>query len=130
MAYRSPRRRPGRARSLGIIPAQSARVVPKPYQDPHPPIFQPFSVSENTIRSTARSGIVPWILVILSARFSAPVPALPRSGGGERPPAPARRKRRRLPRRPFRPLRGGGGGAVPGHQLRRVLPLFRRLRLR
>src|SRR4029077_6310343 len=38
-------------------------VVPKPYQDPHPPIFPPFSVSENTIRSTARSGIVPWILV-------------------------------------------------------------------
>src|SRR6202022_4828716 len=34
-----------------------------PYQDPHPPLFQPFSVSENTIRYTAQSGIVPWILV-------------------------------------------------------------------
>jgi hypothetical protein len=26
-------------------------------------LFQPFSVSENTIRYTAQSGIVPWILV-------------------------------------------------------------------
>lgn len=38
-------------------------VVPKPYQEPHPPMFQPFSVSETTIRYTAQSGIVPWILV-------------------------------------------------------------------
>jgi alkanesulfonate monooxygenase SsuD/methylene tetrahydromethanopterin reductase-like flavin-dependent oxidoreductase (luciferase family) len=38
-------------------------VIPKPYQQPHPPLFQPFSVSENTIRYTARSNIVPWILV-------------------------------------------------------------------
>src|SRR5262245_3782465 len=38
-------------------------VVPKPYQQPHPPMFQPFSVSETTIRYTAQSGIVPWILV-------------------------------------------------------------------
>jgi alkanesulfonate monooxygenase SsuD/methylene tetrahydromethanopterin reductase-like flavin-dependent oxidoreductase (luciferase family) len=36
--------------------------VPKPYQQPHPQIFQPFSVSENTIRYTAQSSIVPWIL--------------------------------------------------------------------
>src|SRR5258708_9291949 len=38
-------------------------VVPKPYQQPHPPLFQPFSVSESTIRYTAQSSIVPWILV-------------------------------------------------------------------
>ncbi len=38
-------------------------VVPRPYQDPHPPVFQPFSVSENTIRYTAQSQIVPWSLV-------------------------------------------------------------------
>jgi hypothetical protein len=37
-------------------------VIPKPYQHPHPPLFQPFSVSESTIRYTARSDIVPWIL--------------------------------------------------------------------
>lgn len=38
-------------------------VMPKPYQQPHPPLFQPFSVSETTIRSTAANNIVPWILV-------------------------------------------------------------------
>src|SRR5437660_4111511 len=43
--------------------ARGARVVPKPYQQPHPPLFQPFSVSESTIRYTAQSSIVPWILV-------------------------------------------------------------------
>jgi alkanesulfonate monooxygenase SsuD/methylene tetrahydromethanopterin reductase-like flavin-dependent oxidoreductase (luciferase family) len=44
-------------------------VVPKPYQDPHPPLFQPFSVSENTIKYTAQSGIVPWILVSYPPEF-------------------------------------------------------------
>ena len=44
-------------------------VVPRPYQDPHPPLFQPFSVSENTIRYTAQSGIVPWILVSYPPEF-------------------------------------------------------------
>src|SRR4029077_4411223 len=34
----------------------------KPYQQPHPPMFQPFSVSEATIRYTAQSDIVPVIL--------------------------------------------------------------------
>jgi alkanesulfonate monooxygenase SsuD/methylene tetrahydromethanopterin reductase-like flavin-dependent oxidoreductase (luciferase family) len=32
-------------------------VVPKPYQKPHPPIFQPFASSETTIRWCAREGI-------------------------------------------------------------------------
>jgi hypothetical protein len=32
-------------------------------------MFQPFSVSENTIRYTARSGIVPWILVAYPPEF-------------------------------------------------------------
>jgi len=32
-------------------------VVPKPYQKPHPPIFQPFASSEATIRWCAREGI-------------------------------------------------------------------------
>jgi len=40
-----------------------------PYQDPHPPLFQPFSVSENTIRYTAQSGIVPRILVSYPPEF-------------------------------------------------------------
>jgi alkanesulfonate monooxygenase SsuD/methylene tetrahydromethanopterin reductase-like flavin-dependent oxidoreductase (luciferase family) len=37
-------------------------VVPKPYQKPHPKLFQAFSMSENTIRWTAREGITPIIL--------------------------------------------------------------------
>jgi alkanesulfonate monooxygenase SsuD/methylene tetrahydromethanopterin reductase-like flavin-dependent oxidoreductase (luciferase family) len=32
-------------------------VVPKPLQRPHPPIFQPFASSENTIRWCAREGV-------------------------------------------------------------------------
>ncbi len=52
---------PGEVDDQGVI--RKICVVPKPYQQPHPPLFQPFSVSENTIRYTARSGIVPWILV-------------------------------------------------------------------
>ncbi len=34
-------------------------VVPKPLQKPHPPLFQPFASSENTIRLCAREGITP-----------------------------------------------------------------------
>ena len=37
-------------------------VVPRPYQEPHPPMFQPFSVSESTIRYTAEQSIVPYVL--------------------------------------------------------------------
>ena len=37
-------------------------VIPKPYQDPHPPIWQPFSISEKTIRWCASEDILPWIL--------------------------------------------------------------------
>ena len=37
-------------------------VVPRPYQEPHPPMFQPFSVSESTIRYTAENAIVPYVL--------------------------------------------------------------------
>jgi alkanesulfonate monooxygenase SsuD/methylene tetrahydromethanopterin reductase-like flavin-dependent oxidoreductase (luciferase family) len=52
---------PGEVDEQGVV--RKICVIPKPYQQPHPPLFQPFSVSENTIRYTARSGIVPWILV-------------------------------------------------------------------
>src|SRR5258708_935213 len=38
-------------------------VVPRLYQQPYPQLFQHFSVSETTIRYTAQSSIVPWILV-------------------------------------------------------------------
>ena len=52
---------PGEVDEQGVV--RKISVIPKPYQQPHPPLFQPFSVSQNTIRYTARSGIVPWILV-------------------------------------------------------------------
>ena len=52
---------PGEVDDKGVI--RKICVVPKPYQQPHPQLFQPFSVSENTIRYTAQSSIVPWILV-------------------------------------------------------------------
>jgi alkanesulfonate monooxygenase SsuD/methylene tetrahydromethanopterin reductase-like flavin-dependent oxidoreductase (luciferase family) len=52
---------PGEIDAQGVV--RRISVIPKPYQQPHPPLFQPFSVSENTIRYTARSSIVPWILV-------------------------------------------------------------------
>jgi alkanesulfonate monooxygenase SsuD/methylene tetrahydromethanopterin reductase-like flavin-dependent oxidoreductase (luciferase family) len=40
-------------------------VVPKPYQRPHPPLFQAFSISDETILWCARQGIVPMTLVTL-----------------------------------------------------------------
>ena len=38
-------------------------MIPRPYQQPHPKAFQPFSVSESTIRHTAKVGVMPMILV-------------------------------------------------------------------
>ncbi len=43
---------PGEVDEEGVV--RKICVVPRPYQDPHPPLFQPFSVSENTIRYTAQ----------------------------------------------------------------------------
>jgi alkanesulfonate monooxygenase SsuD/methylene tetrahydromethanopterin reductase-like flavin-dependent oxidoreductase (luciferase family) len=51
---------PGEVDELGRI--QKINVVPKPYQRPHPPLFQAFSVSEETIRWCARENIIPTIL--------------------------------------------------------------------
>jgi alkanesulfonate monooxygenase SsuD/methylene tetrahydromethanopterin reductase-like flavin-dependent oxidoreductase (luciferase family) len=42
---------------------QKLYVVPKPYQKPHPPLFQAFSTSEKTIRWCAREDIAPMILL-------------------------------------------------------------------
>jgi alkanesulfonate monooxygenase SsuD/methylene tetrahydromethanopterin reductase-like flavin-dependent oxidoreductase (luciferase family) len=41
----------------GILTAVG--VVPKPLQKPHPPLFQPFASSENTVRFCATEGITP-----------------------------------------------------------------------
>jgi len=58
---------PGEVDEQGVI--RKICVVPRPYQEPHPALFQPFSVSENTIRYTAREGIVPWILTSYPPAF-------------------------------------------------------------
>ena len=41
---------------------QKINVVPKPYQDPHPLLFQAFSQSEATIRWAAKEGIIPTLI--------------------------------------------------------------------
>ncbi|HKS90952.1 MAG TPA: LLM class flavin-dependent oxidoreductase [Tepidiformaceae bacterium] len=51
---------------------QALGVVPKPLQKPHPPIFQPFASSENTIRWCARedvTAILPTMNVGLQNRL-------------------------------------------------------------
>src|SRR6266852_2393630 len=52
---------PGEVDELGRI--QKINVVPKPYQRPHPPLFQAFSVTEETVRWCAREGIRPTIIL-------------------------------------------------------------------
>src|SRR6267142_651988 len=45
----------GKGVENGILKAVG--VVPKPLQKPHPPIFQPFASSENSIRWCAKNGV-------------------------------------------------------------------------
>jgi alkanesulfonate monooxygenase SsuD/methylene tetrahydromethanopterin reductase-like flavin-dependent oxidoreductase (luciferase family) len=52
---------PGEVDEQGRI--QMINVVPKPYQKPHPTLFQAFSVSEETVRWCAKEGIIPTILL-------------------------------------------------------------------
>ncbi|HZP44202.1 MAG TPA: LLM class flavin-dependent oxidoreductase [Candidatus Binataceae bacterium] len=52
---------PGEVDELGRI--QKINIVPKPYQKPHPPLFQAFSVSEATIRWCAQESIIPTVLL-------------------------------------------------------------------
>jgi alkanesulfonate monooxygenase SsuD/methylene tetrahydromethanopterin reductase-like flavin-dependent oxidoreductase (luciferase family) len=52
---------PGEVDDQGRI--QMINVVPKPYQRPHPPLFQAFSLSEETVRWCAREGIRPTIIL-------------------------------------------------------------------
>ena len=72
---------PGEVDEEGVI--RKICVVPKPYQDPHPPLFQPFSVSENDDPLHGAVRDRPVDPRFLSARFPASVPALPRGGGRE-----------------------------------------------
>lgn len=38
-------------------------TVPEPYQKPHPPLFQPFSFSESSVRWAAKNNVVPITIV-------------------------------------------------------------------
>jgi len=38
-------------------------TVPEPYQKPHPPLFQPFSFSESSVKWAARNNVVPITIV-------------------------------------------------------------------
>lgn len=50
-------------------------IVPEPYQKPHPPLFQPFSFSESSVRWAAQNNVVPITIVcdkeICTAQFKA-----------------------------------------------------------
>ena len=48
---------PGEVDDDGTLTGVS--VVPTPLQDPHPPIFQPFSVSPSTVRWAGSQGLIP-----------------------------------------------------------------------
>jgi len=52
---------PGEVDEEGRI--QKINVVPKPYQRPHPPLFQAFSLTEETVRWCAREGIRPTVIL-------------------------------------------------------------------
>lgn len=43
----------------GII--RKIGVVPRPYQEPHPPIWAPFTLSEKSLIDCARRGMMPWV---------------------------------------------------------------------
>lgn len=51
---------PGEVDEHGVV--RRISVVPPPLQDPHPPIFQSFSMSPKTIQYAAENQIVPFIL--------------------------------------------------------------------
>ena len=59
---------PGELDDQGII--RKISVVPKPYQQPHPPIFNAFSVSESTVRWAAKEETIPHIQVSLPESFN------------------------------------------------------------
>ena len=44
-------------------------VCPRPYQDPHPPIWAPFTLSEKTLLDCAARGIMPWVFEGIPERF-------------------------------------------------------------
>ena len=64
-------------------------VVPRPYQKPHPPLFQAFSVSDSTIVWCAREGVIPVIVIPGHQGCAASGGALSERGGVGRPQSEA-----------------------------------------
>ena len=59
---------PGELDEKGVL--RKVCVIPKPYQQPHPPIFNAFTGSERSLRWAAKVGSIPHILVGYPPRFS------------------------------------------------------------
>lgn len=59
---------PGEVDDEGTI--ERVSVVPRPYQEPHPLMFQPFSVSESTIRYSAEKDVIPYLLLSQPEEFT------------------------------------------------------------
>ena len=118
---------PGEIDEQGII--RGISVIPKPYQQPHPPAFQPFSVSESTIRHTAKVGVMPMILVSNPPDFRRLCQIYQEVAAENGRDARPRRERRRVPRRLLRQHARGGPRAAREDQLLRLQRLLRRLRL-
>ncbi len=95
--------------SDGVV--RAVGVVPKPLQKPHPPLFQPFASSENSIRWCATEGVT----AILPPLFP-PIEEHLFRLYAEVVGKAARRRHRRAARRGHRPHRRGGDGALGGQR--------------
>lgn len=60
---------PGEIDPDGVI--RRVSVVPRPYQKPHPKLWQPFAISERTVRRCAEMEIMPYILAPRPEDFGA-----------------------------------------------------------
>lgn len=52
---------PGEVDENNVLKAVS--VCPRPYQSPHPELWQPFTISDRSIVRCAQEGILPWLFV-------------------------------------------------------------------
>jgi alkanesulfonate monooxygenase SsuD/methylene tetrahydromethanopterin reductase-like flavin-dependent oxidoreductase (luciferase family) len=59
---------PGELDDQGRI--KQISVVPGPYQDPHPPLWQAYAASESTVRRCAEKGITPFLIVSNPEQFA------------------------------------------------------------
>ena len=95
----------GKGVENGIL--KSVGVVPKPLQKPHPPIFQPFASSENSIRWCAKNGVTAILPPMHETHRAQPVRGLRLRIGPQ-----ARRRHGHAARHHHRRHRRGGAAAV------------------